>query len=81
MPASWADPADSDYEIAWVRDTFAAIEPFSTGGAYSNFMEGDETSNDQVAYGSTLRRLQAIKAVYDPENIFRLNQNIAPVPA
>ncbi|HEY5200993.1 MAG TPA: FAD-binding oxidoreductase [Acidothermaceae bacterium] len=81
VPASWADPADSDYEIGWVRDTFAAIQPFSTGGAYSNFMDGDETSSDQVAYGSTLRRLQAIKAVYDPENIFRLNQNITPVPA
>jgi FAD/FMN-containing dehydrogenase len=81
VPASWSDPADSSYEIAWVRDTFAAIQPFSTGGAYSNFMEGDETSNDEVAYGSTLARLQAIKAVYDPENIFRLNQNIAPVAA
>ncbi len=81
VPASWADPADSDYEIRWVRDTFAAIQPFSTGGAYSNFMDGDETSSDQVAYGSTLRRLQAIKAVYDPGNIFRLNQNITPVPA
>ena len=81
VPASWADPADSDYEISWVRDTFAAIQPFSTGGAYSNFMEGDEASNDQVAYGSTLQRLQAIKAVYDPQNIFRLNQNITPVPA
>jgi FAD/FMN-containing dehydrogenase len=81
MPASWTDAADSDYEIGWVRDTFAAIQPFGTGGAYSNFMVGDETSNDQVAYGSTLRRLQAIKAVYDPENIFRLNQNITPVPA
>ena len=81
VPASWVDPVDSDYEIAWVRDTFAAIQPFSTGGAYSNFMDGDETSSDQVAYGSTLQRLQAIKAVYDPENVFRLNQNIAPVPA
>ena len=81
VPASWTDAADSDSEVAWVRDTFAAIQPFSTGGAYSNFMEGDETSNDQVAYGSTLRRLQGIKAVYDPENIFRLNQNITPVPA
>jgi FAD/FMN-containing dehydrogenase len=64
-----------------VRETFAAIAPFSTGGAYSNFMEGDELRNDEVAYGSTLARLQAIKAVYDPDNIFRLNQNIAPVAA
>jgi FAD/FMN-containing dehydrogenase len=79
VPASWVDPADSAYEIAWVRDTFAAITPFGTGGAYSNFMEGDEKSNDEVAYGSTLRRLQAAKAMYDPDNIFRLNQNVQPV--
>jgi FAD/FMN-containing dehydrogenase len=44
-------------------------------------MEGDEQANDQVAYGRTLRRLQAVKAVYDPDNIFRLNQNVTPVAA
>jgi hypothetical protein len=81
VPASWVSPDDSAFEIGWVRDTFAAIQPFSSGGAYSNFMEGDEVSNDEVAYGSTLRRLQAIKAVYDPDNIFRLNQNVVPVAA
>jgi FAD/FMN-containing dehydrogenase len=81
IPASWTDPADTEREIAWVRDTFAAITPYTAGGAYSNFMEGDEVDNDEVAYGSTLRRLQAVKAVYDPENLFRLNQNVLPVPA
>ncbi len=81
VPASWQDPADSEREIAWVRDTFAAIAPFGSGGAYSNFLEGDEQANDQVAYGRTLRRLQAVKAVYDPDNIFRLNQNVTPVAA
>jgi hypothetical protein len=81
IPASWVDAADTDHEVSWVRDTYAAVQPFSTGGAYSNFMEGDEKSNDEVAYGSTLRRLQAIKAVYDPANVFRLNQNVQPVAA
>jgi FAD/FMN-containing dehydrogenase len=78
VPASWISPEETEYEVAWVRDTFAAIAPFSSGGAYSNFMEGDEEANDEVAYGSTLRRLQGIKAVYDPNNVFRLNQNIVP---
>lgn len=78
-PASWVDPADTEYEIAWVRDTFSAIEPFSAGGAYSNFMEGDEVANDEVAYGATLRRLQEVKSVFDPANVFRLNQNIRPL--
>jgi len=41
-------------------------------------MDGDEQAAGQSAYGGTLRRLQAVKAVYDPENIFRLNQNIVP---
>jgi hypothetical protein len=88
VPSSWLDPADNDYEIAWVRDTFAAIAPFSTGGAYSNFMAAGEDANgdaasDEVAYGPTLRRLSEIKAIYDPRNIFRLNQNILPaaIPA
>ena len=79
VPASWVSPDDTEAEIRWVRDTFAALEPLGSGGAYSNFMEGDEADNDQLAYGSTLRRLQSVKAMYDPANIFRLNQNIQPV--
>ncbi|WP_375479022.1 FAD-binding oxidoreductase [uncultured Jatrophihabitans sp.] len=79
VPSSWRDAADTDYEIGWVRDTYAAIEPHATGGAYSNFMEGDEADSGQVAYGATLRRLQAVKAVWDPDNVFQLNQNIRPL--
>ncbi len=78
VPGSWRSPADTVREIAWVRETFAALAPVCSGGAYVNFMDGDERAGGQTAYGGTLRRLQAIKAVYDPENIFRLNQNIVP---
>jgi FAD/FMN-containing dehydrogenase len=81
VPASWHDEADSDYEIGWVRDTHAAIVPHASGGAYSNFMDDDETDNGHVAYGATLRRLQAVKAEWDPDNVFRLNQNIRPSAA
>ncbi|MDA0159057.1 FAD-binding oxidoreductase [Solirubrobacter ginsenosidimutans] len=75
VPGQWEDAARSDDEIAWVRETFAALEPHLTGGAYSNFMEDDEP---EVAYGTTLQRLRQVKALYDPENVFRLNQNILP---
>ena len=78
VPASWRSAADTDREISWVRGTFAALQPVCSGGAYVNFMDADERASGQVAYGATLRRLQAVKAIYDPENVFRLNQNIVP---
>jgi FAD/FMN-containing dehydrogenase len=78
VPGQWSERAESDREVAWVRETFAALEPHLSGGAYSNFMEGDETESSGVAYGTTLARLAALKATYDPENVFRMNQNIEP---
>jgi FAD/FMN-containing dehydrogenase len=78
IPAQWHDPADTAAEIAWVRETFAAVEPHLSGGAYANFMEGDETPAADVAYGAMHARLREVKRAYDPENVFRLNQNIAP---
>ena len=78
IPASWRSPADTASEVGWVRDTFAALQPVCSGGAYVNFMDHDEQASDQVAYGGTLRRLQQVKAAYDPGNVFRLNQNITP---
>ena len=81
IAGQWANPNTTDQEIAWVRETFGALEPHLTGGAYSNFMEADETQAASVAYGSTLQRLAQIKGAYDPGNVFRLNQNIEPALA
>jgi FAD/FMN-containing dehydrogenase len=78
VPATWETAADDATEIAWARDTFAALEPHTTGGKYVNFMGEDEEAPALGAYGRTLDRLQALKAKYDPDNVFRLNQNIAP---
>jgi FAD/FMN-containing dehydrogenase len=78
LPATWEDAASDAAEIDWVRRSFAALEPHLTGGKYVNFMGEDERADAGGAYGATLRRLQLVKRAHDPENVFRLNQNIAP---
>jgi FAD/FMN-containing dehydrogenase len=78
LPATWVQAASDAQEIDWVRRTFAAIEPHLTGGKYVNFMGDDEPADAGGAYGVTLRRLRAVKRAYDPDNVFRLNQNVAP---
>ena len=78
LPATWEDAACDAEEIAWVRRSFATIEPHLTGGKYVNFMGEDEEADSGGAYGATLRRLREVKRVYDPDNVFRLNQNVAP---
>ncbi len=81
IPASWRTAAQSEAEIGWVRDTFAALRPLCAGGAYVNFMDRDEPAAAGAAYGATEQRLRAVKAVYDPDNVFRLNQNVTPLDA
>jgi FAD/FMN-containing dehydrogenase len=78
IPATWRDEADDEREIAWARGTYAAVEPYLSGGAYVNFMGDEEADAGATAYGRTLGRLQQVKAEYDPGNAFRLNQNITP---
>jgi FAD/FMN-containing dehydrogenase len=78
VAGQWHEPGATEDEVAWVRETFAALESHLSGGAYSNFMEDDDADAATTAYGSTLTRLQQIKAIYDPDNVFRLNQNIDP---
>ena len=81
IPATWRDAADDHREIAWARTSYAAVKPFLAEGTYVNFMGDDEDEGTAGAYGRTIERLQRIKAVYDPDNIFRLNQNIQPAPS
>jgi FAD/FMN-containing dehydrogenase len=78
--ATWRDPAlDEDY-IAWARETAAAIEPWSLGGGYANYMQADEPiERVRGAFGDeAFERLQALKRRYDPTNVLRRNQNIPP---
>ena len=78
IPASWRSPHDTDREVAVGPGHVRRLQPVCSGGAYVNFMDHDEQAAGQVAYGGTLRRLQQVKAAYDPGNVFRLNQNITP---
>ena len=57
----------------------AALEPFSSGGVYVNFLSDDTAAGVRSAYGpARYNRLVALKDRYDPGNLFRLNQNIPP---
>ena len=77
--AQWSDPEDSAVNIAWAKETFTALEPFSRDGAYSNYMADDEPlSGVMRAFGKNFPRLQKLKDLYDPSNLFRNNQNIPP---
>ena len=76
------DPANADKLKTWARGYWKAVHPFNQGGAYVNFMMDDEAEGRlEATYGENYARLAAVKATYDPSNLFRLNQNIKPVPA
>jgi len=73
----WEDPADDDRCIDWSREFFDAMAPYATGGVYMNFISEDEGEED-LAYGTNQQRLAEVKAAYDPDNLFRMNQNVEP---
>jgi len=78
--AQWTDPADDQRCIAWARETYAAMQPFVGVGRYVNYLDDDDLGDAvAAAYGPNYRRLREIKAKYDPENFFHMNQNIRPL--
>jgi FAD/FMN-containing dehydrogenase len=78
--ASWFDASQTDDAIAWSREFWAAMGQHSTGGLYLNFPGLAEEKEELVkaGYGTNYERLGALKAKYDPENLFRMNLNITP---
>jgi len=79
--ANWSDPAEDAANIAWIRGLFARLRPTMAPGVHINFMSGDEADRVSEAYRERWERLRAIKTIYDPQNFFRLNQNIPPLTA
>ncbi|MDR7188323.1 FAD/FMN-containing dehydrogenase [Microbacterium sp. BE35] len=74
----WPDPAENTANTAWVKDYYAAIEPFAQPGGYINFASQDDQPKASSNYGANYERLRAVKREYDPDNVFHLNQNIVP---
>ncbi len=72
----WDDPADSERYIGWARNTIKALQPYSAGGLYTNFASDPEAA--AAAFGANHQRLVDLKNKYDPQNLFRMNQNIKP---
>jgi FAD/FMN-containing dehydrogenase len=87
--ATWAqvmvgvdpDPANNEKTISWAKSYFDALHPYSAGGAYVNFMMDEGEDRVKATYGDNYDRLVAIKTKYDPDNFFRVNQNIKPAAA
>ncbi len=74
----WETPAEDARCIQWSRDYFQASAPFASAGAYVNFLTADEGDRVRSAYGPNYERLAQVKRKYDPDNLFRMNQNIKP---
>jgi FAD/FMN-containing dehydrogenase len=79
IDAVWSDPAGAAACMAWTRDLWEAVRPYSTGRVYVNFLGEEGQDRVRAAYGEAkYERLRGLKQKYDPTNFFRLNQNIRP---
>jgi FAD/FMN-containing dehydrogenase len=84
--ATWAmvivgvdpDPANKEKITSWTKQYWEALHPYSAGGAYVNFMMDEGEERIKATYGDNYGRLVTIKNKYDPNNLFRVNQNIKP---
>jgi FAD/FMN-containing dehydrogenase len=79
IPSVWTDPADTDANISWTRETLAALRPQLASRRWLNYL-GDDQGDEAIraAYGPNYQRLSEVKRRYDPGNVFHLNHNIAP---
>ena len=79
LPSVWTDPAATDANIHWTRETFAALAPGLAQRRWLSYL-GDDQADDAIraAYGPNYERLRDIKRRYDPDNVFHLNHNITP---
>ncbi|MHB1005847.1 MAG: FAD-binding oxidoreductase [Chloroflexota bacterium] len=77
--ACWQDPAQTQMHVEWVRRFSDAMGPFTTGGVYLNFEPGEGEQKVRAGYGAgKYAKLVALKNKWDPDNLFRVNQNVRP---
>jgi len=82
LTSAWADPAETDRNLAWSREFFDAMRPFAADRAYVNYLDNEGAAGVRAAYSEPkYARLAALKTKYDPANLFRMNQNIPPAAA
>ena len=75
----WTDPAEAQQHIPWVRECWQALDAHGMGGVYVNHLGADEPERVREAFGANYARLVDVKQRYDPDNVFRFNQNIRPL--
>jgi hypothetical protein len=80
ITGEWLEASETETNVRWVRETFAALEPYMAPQVYVNYLGDDESGRTRNAYGGNYERLVEVKRRYDPNNLFRLNQNIDPAP-
>ena len=79
LPTVWMDPADTDRNIAWTRETYDRFRPYFAERRWLNYFSDDDGDDAiRAMYGPNYDRLAQIKARYDPDNVFHMNHNIAP---
>jgi FAD/FMN-containing dehydrogenase len=72
------DPKNNPNMIKWAKDYASALHPYSAGGSYLNMIMDEGEESVKAGYGENFARLAKIKARYDPNNFFHINQNIKP---
>jgi FAD/FMN-containing dehydrogenase len=79
--SEWLDPASTHENVTWARETYAAMASHFAAGRYVNYLNADdirEQGTAAAAFGPNMERLREVKRSYDPDNVFHLNQNVAP---
>lgn len=79
ISSGWESPADDEGAIEWTRALHERMRPHAVSGVYSNYLDSDDNDRVESTYGPNLRRLQEIKATYDPDNLLsQANQAVVP---